>query len=83
MLISYYRQTDRQTDCEYREHEKKCRVFELFRGKFRLELLTDIDIMVMFEKGIRVRVTEAAKLYTKAYIKYQGQHKLYEIPIQF
>ena len=41
-----------KTAPEYCEHEKRCKDCELCPDKFRLELLTDIDMLLMFEKGI-------------------------------
>ena len=55
-----------KTAAEYHEHEKRRKDGELRLDKFRLELLTDIDMLLMFEKGIRGRITQAVKRYAKA-----------------
>ena len=55
-----------KTAFEHFEHEGKRENCELCLNKFRPELLRDIDILLMFEKGIRGGITQAVKRYTKA-----------------
>ena len=51
---------------EYSEHEKKHKDCELCPDEFRFELLTDIDILLMVEKGIQGGITQAVKCYATA-----------------
>ena len=73
--------------------KRKCEGYELCTDKLRLELLTDIDMLLMVGKGIRGGITQAVKRYTKAddkymddlynpdeksmYLQYLGANKLY------
>ena len=47
-----------------------CKDCELCPDQFRLELLTNIDTLLMFEKGIRGRITQEVKRYAKGNKKY-------------
>ena len=57
---------------EYCEHEKRCKDCVLCLDEFSLELLTDIDMMLMFEKGTRGGITQAVKRFEKATNKYMN-----------
>ena len=59
-----------KTAAEYCEHEKGRKDCELCPSEFRLELLTNIDMLLMFEKGIWDGITQAVKRHTKANKKY-------------
>ena len=59
-----------KTAAEYCEHEKRCEDCELCRDNFSLELLTNIDMLLMFQKGIRDGITQTVKSYVKANNKY-------------
>ena len=50
-----------KTAAEHCEHETRHKDCELCLDKFRLELLTDIVMLLMFEKGIRGEITQAVK----------------------
>ena len=59
-----------KTAVEYCEHEKRRKDCELCPDELRLELLTDKDMLLMVEKGIRSGITQAVKRCAKANNKY-------------
>ena len=59
-----------KTASEYCEHEAKRKDCGLCLDEFRLGLLKDIDMLLMFEKGIRGGIILAVKRYAKANNKY-------------
>ena len=59
-----------KTTTEYCEHEKRRKECEVCPEEFRLELLTDIDMLLVVEKGIRGRITQAVKRYAMTNNKY-------------
>ena len=67
-----------KTASEYYDHEAKRKNCELCLDKFRLELLRDTDMLLMFEKDIRGGITQAVKRYAKANNKYKEQYNLDE-----
>ena len=58
------------------EHEKRRKDCQLCPDEFRLQLFTDIDMLLMFEKGIRGGIIQVVKGYTKV------NNKVYEGLIQ-
>ena len=68
-----------KTAIVYCEHEKRRKGCELFPNEFRLGLLTDIDMLLMVEKGIRGEITQAVKRYVRTNNKYmKGLYNLEE-----
>ena len=55
-----------KTVAEYFGHKKRRKDCELCPNEFRLELLTDVDMLFMFEKGIWGGITQAVERYAKA-----------------
>ena len=75
-----------KTAAEYCEHEKRRKECELCPDEFRLELLTNLDMLLMVEKDILGAVTQAVKRYARAnnkYIKYLFNHDKLNIYLQY
>ena len=63
-------QTLLKTAAEYCEHEKRRKDCKSCLDEFRLELFTNIDMLLMVEKSIRGGITQAVKRYAKCNNKY-------------
>ena len=55
----------------------------LKKTEVRLELLTDIDMLLMVEKGIRGGICQVIQHYAKASNKYMGEHSNQESYLQY
>ena len=72
----YCEHEERRKECEvcpgYCRHEKSRNDCKVRPDEFRLELVIDIDMLLMFQKGIRDGITHAVKRYTRANNKYMN-----------
>ena len=62
-----------KTAAECCEHEIRREECELCPDKFRLQQLTDINMLLIFEKGIHGGITQAVKRYAKGNKKYMNK----------
>ena len=60
-----------KTYYQYFEHEVKRKDCELYPDKFKLESLPDIDVFLLFEKGIQNGITRAVKRFANTNNKHQ------------
>ena len=72
-----------KTHSVYFEHEVKCKDCELYPERFQLELLKDIDMFLLFEKGIQSGITQTVKRYVNTNNKYKVSLYNHEELIKF
>ena len=70
-------------DSDYFEHGVKRKHCELYPYMFKLELTTDIDLLLLFEKGIRGDITWTVKHYANTNNKYKVNLYNHEDLIRF
>ena len=64
------------TATEYCAHEAKCKDWELCLDEFVIGLLKDIDMLLMFGKGVPGEITQLVKCYAEPIKKYmKDQYK--------
>ena len=59
-----------KTAAKHCKYEKRCKDCVLCTNEFRFELLTDIDMLLMLEKGIQGRINQAVKRDARVNKKY-------------